>query len=210
MTVSEPMTLATDYLLALVVCYLGARLYKASRTDEQVAVRLWSLAFFASALAAASGGTFHGFALQLAPLVNLVLWKTTVYAVGLASLFLLCAGLFSLVSGRLLDWLLFACFGKFMIYAFWMTGHDDFKYVIYDYAPAMVLVLGIELYKLFGRRSPGAGWIIGGILVSFAAAGIQMSGLVFHRHFNHNDLYHLVQIGAFYLLYRGGVLLRDR
>ncbi|MFA5516389.1 MAG: hypothetical protein WDA20_08890, partial [Desulfuromonadales bacterium] len=60
------------------------------------------------------------------------------------------------------------------------------------------------------RRRPAAGWIAGGILVSFVAAGVQATRLAPHPFFNHNDLYHIIQIGAFYLLYRGGRLLADR
>jgi hypothetical protein len=39
--------------------------------------------------------------------------------------------------------------------------------------------------------------------VSLLAAGIQASGFAPHPRFNHNDLYHLIQIGAMLLLYSG-------
>ncbi len=58
-------------------------------------------------------------------------------------------------------------------------------------------------------RRRAAGWIVAGILASFVGAGVQMSGFALHRHFNHNDLYHVIQAGALYLLFRGGMLLRD-
>jgi hypothetical protein len=48
---------------------------------------------------------------------------------------------------------------------------------------------------------------MGGMVVSFLAAGVQMSGMTLHRHFNHNDLYHVIQMAGFYLLYRGGGML---
>jgi hypothetical protein len=37
-----------------------------------------------------------------------------------------------------------------------------------------------------------------------AAALVQRSGFALHRHFNHNDLYHVVQMLGTWLLYRGG------
>jgi hypothetical protein len=46
-----------------------------------------------------------------------------------------------------------------------------------------------------------------GVAVSVAAAAIQQSGWAFHRYFNHNDLYHVVQAAGVWLLYRGA--LRD-
>ena len=56
----------------------------------------------------------------------------------------------------------------------------------------------------------GAGWVAAGVAVSFAGAVVQQSGFSLHRHFNHNDIFHLIQMAGLYLLYRGGVLLRDR
>lgn len=90
-----------------------------------------------------------------------------------------------------------------------MSRHDDFRYVIYDYAPAMALVLLLEVVALARGRGRGAGWIILGILLSFAAAGIQRSELTFAANFNANDLYHLVQIGALVVLYFGARRLED-
>jgi hypothetical protein len=42
------------------------------------------------------------------------------------------------------------------------------------------------------------------------AAAVQASGFALHRHFNHNDLYHVVQIAAMVLFYTGARRLRDR
>jgi hypothetical protein len=53
------------------------------------------------------------------------------------------------------------------------------------------------------------GWILAGVAVCVVAALVQASGFALHRHFNHNDLYHLIQIAAMALLYRGARRLRD-
>jgi hypothetical protein len=45
-------------------------------------------------------------------------------------------------------------------------------------------------------------WLISGIVITLAGFGIQQSGIVFAENFNHNDLFHLTQIIAFYCLYR--------
>lgn len=42
------------------------------------------------------------------------------------------------------------------------------------------------------------------------AASVQASGFALHRHFNHNDLYHVIQIAAMVLLFVGARQLRDR
>ena len=53
-------------------------------------------------------------------------------------------------------------------------------------------------------------WLITGVLVSLVAAIVQARRLALHRHFNHNDLYHVIQMAALYAFYRGGAVLVDR
>ena len=171
---------------------------------------MWSMAFYASAAAAFAGGTYHGFQLYLSPTAALLLWKITVYSVGLASLFLFAGALFASVDGAPRRILLVFAGLKFLLYAAWMAVHNDFRYVIYDYAPTLLFVLLLQTAAWWRRREESAPWIISGVVVSFAGAGVQASGFALHAHFNHNDLYHVIQMGAFWMLYRGGLLLRDR
>ena len=88
-------------------------------------------------------------------------------------------------------------------------SHSDFKYVVYDYAPAMGVILILQVIssrarirrrRMDHRRNP---------VLSFAGAGVQQSGFSLHRNFNFNDIYHVIQMVAMYLLYRGGIHLRD-
>ena len=99
---------------------------------------------------------------------------------------------------------------QIIIYSFWMLTHNDFKYIILDYVPAMIGVIALQVFAYTKRKEGSAKWIIGGVLVSFFATAIQQSGFTIHQHFNYNDLYHVIQMGAMYLLYRGGCLLKDR
>ncbi|MCH7726414.1 MAG: hypothetical protein IH991_08060 [Planctomycetes bacterium] len=99
---------------------------------------------------------------------------------------------------------------KFLVYAGWMVSHDEFKYVTFDYVPAMLGVVLLQVYAYSRWKHKSAVWLISGVLISFAAAGIQMSGFNIHQHFNHNDLYHVIQMGAIFLLYRGAGLLKDQ
>ena len=41
------------------------------------------------------------------------------------------------------------------------------------------------------------------------AALFQQGRVAIHAHFNHNDLYHVIQMGAMYFLFRGGLLVRE-
>lgn len=58
-------------------------------------------------------------------------------------------------------------------------------------------------------RSRGAGirWLERGIAVSLVALTVLVAKLAVHEHFNQNDIYHVIQMGGLYCLYRGAVLL---
>lgn len=210
MRISEPTTMITDYLLAGLGLFFGRRLLLRSREINQQAIRLWALAFVAMALGAAAGGTSHGFANYLGDLGQTVAWKLTVYAIGLAGVFLASAAIVAHFSGLARRLLLILVAIKFLAYAGWMIRHDDFKYVINDYGPTLLFVLLLEIWSWITRRTDSSPWIIAGIVVSFIGAGIQRSEFALHEHFNHNDLYHVVQMIGLYLLFRGGLLLRDK
>jgi hypothetical protein len=210
MMISEPMTLFTDYLLAGVVLYFALRLQGLWRDGRQLSVRLWAGAFFASSLAAASGGTYHGFRPFLGETGAFLLWKATILAIGLTGLLMVCSMAMAVLRGRWRRALVGLAAVQFLLYLGWMAGHDAFIYVILDYVPALLCILFLQLYDGWRTGARSAPWLAGGVVMSFAAAAIQASGFTLHRHFNHNDLYHVVQLGAFYLLYRGGALLADR
>jgi hypothetical protein len=57
------------------------------------------------------------------------------------------------------------------------------------------------------RRRAGHRWLKRGLYLTLAGLAIQQSGWGFHTHFNHNDLYHVVQMGGLYCLYRGAGVL---
>jgi hypothetical protein len=48
------------------------------------------------------------------------------------------------------------------------------------------------------------------VALSVLGAGVQASGLALHRQFNHNDLFHVIQLAGSVAFYRGARCLRDR
>jgi hypothetical protein len=137
-----------------------------------------------------------------------ITWKTTLYAIGIVSLALSCAATMAAFRGRPRRVLVGLAVAKFVLYAAWMVQHDAFVYAILDYAPALLYVLVLQLWA-WSRHERSGPWIVAGVMVSFAAAAVQQSGFALHQHFNHNDLYHVIQMAGVYLLYRGGRLLRS-
>jgi Family of unknown function (DUF6962) len=175
----EPMTMATDYVMAGLAIWFGARLWRLQRG------RAWPLAFLFTAIGSLTGGTYHAIGGEW-------LWKVTVYAIGLASFFLLVATRVPVIVALL----------KFLVYATWMITHDGFEFVIADYGLTLLIVAIVQSVAWFRSRAPSAPWIVGSVAVSVVAAIAQQSGDL-HPQFNHNDLYHVIQMVALWLLYRG-------
>ncbi len=207
MTLTEPMTVLTDCVLAGLTGSFAFRLFGETRKRPARPVQLWAGAFVTSSIAALLGGAYHGFQLMLGDGSRVLLWKATVFSIGFTSFFLLAASVVATLPSRLVPWIVGALAAKLLVYLAWMAGHDAFRYVIYDYGSAMLAVLALQAGAAWARPTPSAPWIAAGIFASFLGAAVQQSGLTLHRHFNHNDLYHAIQMGAVWLLYRGGRLL---
>ena len=206
LTITEPMTLLTDYVMALVCFYFAFQLLHSQHHQTQMSRRIWGIGFLFAAIASVTGGTYHGFLLDLSPLLQKVFWKTSLYSLGVTS-FCLIAGT-AIATFRVsiqLRIIIFAS-AQFILYSLWMIEHDDFKYVIINYATALILVL---IFQLFQLSKTSAKWILSGIALSFIGAGVQQSGLDLHQNFNHNDLYHVIQIIALCFLYVGSKQLQD-
>jgi hypothetical protein len=87
--ITEPMTMATDYVLTLLgLVFAVSLLLKVGGKP----VYLWVLAFLASAVAAFAGGTAHGFKLFLGEANHAVTWDVTVFFIGMTVVLLIAAG----------------------------------------------------------------------------------------------------------------------
>ena len=204
---TEPMTMLTDYVLGVLALAFGCGILRKDRIDGQVSRSLWAYAFLSLSLSALVGGTYHGF--QWQEDVGDLLWKITTLLMGFTSLFMTASVVYANCGGRMRrSWLVIAGI-KFLIYLGLVMTRDDFLLVIADYGSVMLAILVIALIQIFRRTRPEAPWLAAGVGVSLIAAGVQASGISLHERFNHNDLFHVIQIPALYLFLRGGLLLTD-
>ena len=192
MTIHEPMTLLTDYALGAVAAWCSFRLFH----EKQAARRWWALAFAALAAGAFLGGTWHGF------VQSDVLWKATTLTVGVASFGMVAGSAHAALQGTARKLVMTAALAKLVVYCGWMLVHDQFIYVVIDTGIAFLVVAALHLWKWNGP-------ILAGVAVSIIAGLVQASGFKLHQHFNHNDLYHVIQIVAVVLLYRGAKRLHS-
>ena len=211
--IAEPATSLTDLILAGQTFFYANRLRTRPkyRPPWTLPAAMWSLAIAAAGVAALAGALTHALhedsRLQWVIVVRSAAWKIVGLATAAASGFLLASSIVGAIpSGRRAPYLV-ATVIKAAVFAAAALITGNFLFTILDYATSMLAVLAFQLRNW--KTSAAAPWLTGGIVVSFIAAAIQRSHIGLHRRFNHNDLYHVVQMGAFHLLYLGANRQRD-
>ncbi|MBW4467940.1 MAG: hypothetical protein KME07_21145 [Pegethrix bostrychoides GSE-TBD4-15B] len=198
---SEPITTLTDYALAGVACIFAGFLLRIGWLKRQVSVGCWGMAFGFVALAAALGGTCHGFSAQLGAL-GYDLWRAMIYSLSWASLMLLSGSVIGSSVRPYRNWLLLAA----LIKTLWLWGSSPhFEAAALDY----MISLGIALLLQAWRPAAASPWLASGILTSGLAL-ILLHGQPSVGGLTGADLYHLVQLIGLGLLYQGAKRLRDR
>ncbi len=205
MSIHEPATLLTDYLLAVLGGYLAWRLHHRTRTGN-LAARWWIRALLAMSIAAFVGGSYHGFAPNLVPGLVAVWWRSV--------LILMCAIGFCMVvslireivpAERQRGWNRIVL-AKFMLSLVAVIAYPRFFVALLDYGLAMI---AWAVAALLCRRK-WSGWMLAAVGLSAIAGWVQQSRLGISAHFNHNDVYHIIQALALVGFYRGGCLLGSR
>jgi len=201
--------MATDYVLAVLCGIFAWRLWR-GKGAAQASVCSWAAGFACFGLASLAGGTVHGFSLIFNQTVLQELWKITVYAIGLASFFLLTGTLRASIAPSVGRFIIVIPYVQLIGYVIWMATRDGFHYVVFDYAFTNLGIMALQLYAVIASRAMSAPWLVGGVLVSFLAVAVQVNEIAIHRHLNYNDVYHMIQMGGMYFFYRGALLLKDR
>ena len=102
MTLSEPTTALTDYLITVCCVAYGFLLLQA--VDSRVGT-LWPAGMFILAAAALTGGTFHGFRHEISETFLQALWNFTLVLIGASAGFMI-AGSLAGTIGQARGWLL--------------------------------------------------------------------------------------------------------
>lgn len=154
-------------------------------------------------MAAAIGGTLHGFGPRWSEAQRAAAWLATYAVIGLANL-LLVAGAVLAWAPRLYQRSLLGLLGfRLGVYAILLASYRDFRYVIYDFIGTLIALAALALLGRASRPAPVPMTLLG-VAVSLAGALVQSSGIDLHPHFNHNDLFHVIEIGGLYCFYRAG------
>lgn len=201
---TELTTAATDAALALValasLAWLGRR-----RTVDPARASLWMAVLALLAVASALGAVAHG--LWLPERAVHWLWQPLFLSLGwVVALFVVAAvhdGIGAAAARRLL--LPAIAVGSVFYLVTLLVPGSFLVFVLYE-AVAMLLALGLYGRLAWRTRERWAWLMVAGIGLNIAAAGIQAGGSVrleLGVPFDHNGVFHLVQIVAILVLVAG-------
>lgn len=203
--IHEPATLLTDYLLAALGGGLAWRLHSQT-SSENLASRWWIRALLAMSISAFVGGSYHGFAPNFPPALSAVWWKSVlifVCATGFCMTVTLIREIVLQSRQRAWNGIIIA---KFLLAVAVVISYPKFLIAMVDYGLAMVAWAVAALWL----RRAWSGWMLAAVGFSAIAGWVQQSRSGISIHFNHNDLYHLIQALALIGFYRAGCLLGGR
>ena len=194
-------TAITNYMMGCIGLYLG---WQTLQIQGSLFHILWACSFFSLSLGAFLGGSYYGFGPRLPNYITKVIWRLTLIFVGITGLFLAGSaatfyinetGKFGLMLGSAI---------LVIKYVLGLNKNDTFHHAIKFYVTLIILALIGFIPAFFSLGYTGALQIVIGLLVNLSAAGVQANGLTLHKHLNHNDLFHGIQVLGMILIYRGG------
>ncbi|MGH7408224.1 MAG: DUF6962 family protein [Candidatus Methylomirabilales bacterium] len=202
--ITEPDVTLTDYGLAIECALFTYLLYR--RGGRPQPLRTWFAVFFGSAsVASLTGGTVHGFFLDVKTVGYAILWPATLVAIGVTALSTWAIGAriqFSAGVARGISIGAAVGFAGYCVVVLFVA--QTFRIAVLNYLPAAIFLLGVLTiaYARVREREVLVG--MGGLVLIFVAAGVQQGGVALHPvYFNHNALFHLIQAVALFMLFWG-------
>lgn len=197
MTIHEPTTLITDLLLAGFAGWLAWRLARRFPSQPTATV-WWSRVLGLTAASAFVGGCYHGFAPEFSAAVKHAWWLATLVLVVSVSAAMALSLLHEVVPAhRQRPWHVVIA-AKFVTATVAAWLYPKFVIVVVDYG---LVLLAWAVAALWLRRA-WRKWMLTAVALSVIAAGVQQTRVAPAVAFNHNDLYHVLQLLALFAFYR--------
>ena len=202
---TEQTTAFTDILLGITALLLLIFIYKTGHKIDLKKVRIWSWAFALLALSSFLGAVAHG--LEMTAELNYWIWQPINLFLGLTIAFFVIAVVYDIRGysiHRYFVILMIILSIVFYIITIIIPG-SFLVFIIYE-AIAMLIALVCYFILVFRESFKGAIFMVIGILLSIIAAVIQSKESVAFKliwEFDHNGIFHLIQIIALIFLYIG-------
>ena len=195
-------TAITNFILASEAFFFSG-LFVARPKNRYSAAWFWQFALLTLATSALLGGIDHGFFESFGQItIRKVIEHTNWFLIGVLTLlvFITTVQQFFTPVWRKAGFI--AAGIQFAVYTALILTVDNFLVVMLNYAPVMLLLLACNSLGL--KKGTGAWAMSLGIVVSFAASGIQAVKIDQFAPIDHNGLYHIGMMAAMPFFYWGG------
>lgn len=201
--ISEPMTVFTDLLITGFAFWFACCLFKSAKKKGDLSLKAWAVGFLAIGLGAFLGAFSHGLAQIVSEKTIGYAWGLTLINIGVVSACVLLATALRYLTGFLKNVVMIFVFLKFLVYLVAIQRSQEFVIAIADYFPVLLVALVLSIHTFIKKKLSSEKFIAIGLLTSILGALVQQSGFQLHMHFNHNDLYHVIQIVGLYFIFKG-------
>lgn len=197
------MTMLTDFMMAVLALYSAVRIVRMPKPNPGRLAFGW--AFALTGAASVCAGVAHGFRYTAWPGLITTLFLATSLIMSLVSFLLVYAGSEGArLKKQAVDLIKIVGLCKLAFFSVWSVVYDNFITIILDYGSAMVfMVLIIALRR---PKEAVTQYVSASLLIAILGAMIQQSSWSVGI-FNHNDIYHVIQLASLYALYRGARLV---
>jgi hypothetical protein len=137
------------------------------------------------------------------------LWLATYLVLGVANLAFLAGLACAVLPARFRRTVLGVLVARDALYSALLLVAPSARLVIGDFALSLAAILALALRSLLVTREGASGWLLAGLAVSAAGALVQGLGMGPLGIFNHNDIFHVVQMAGLWLFYRAALLFRE-
>jgi hypothetical protein len=197
-------TSITNFILACELFFLAGLMVKTPKARFSAAW-FWGGAMFALASSALLGGIDHGF-VEPAELSRYFIQRPNWIVVGVATFCMLLATARQFFPPSWQRPALICGSIQLAVYAVAVLLVEDFRIVIVNYAPVMLLLLVASIIGL--RRGTGSWQMVVGILVLLGASAVQALGVDVFSPLDQDGLYHVISIVGVLFMYWGGQRLK--
>ncbi len=193
---TELRTAFTDLILGLVVVGVFIALYQLQGRTSTPKLNIWLSALGLLGLASLLGSIVHG--IVLSPKSRFRLWQPLNLALGLVIAIFVTAAVYDVWGEAAFRKALLPMIGLAGIfYGITVVIPKTFLTFVAFEAAALLFALAGYFFLAVTVQLPGAWWMVAGILITLLAAVVQAAGkngVVIFLGFDHNGVFHLIQI----------------
>ena len=204
-TLSEPVTVLTDIILAVFCFYFYVKI---SRMPSLARGKAFFAQFFLwMSLCTFLGGVMgHGFLPQLGAVGKYPARILTPF-----SMFWLQLGVIELLHGKArpnlikaLQWIAILMVPLFIGLSFW---YNHFSYAIFHNMFAAIMIIPILVFCIVKYKLQGTDWVLYTLLISSVIPYFQINRIGVNRWFTYHDVCHVIMLLSFIVLYKGATKL---